>query len=49
MSNAYDRIEVLLYQFKPELSQLSTPDESHTRILSDSEEAAHSRIGYIDW
>ena len=49
MSNVYDGIEVLLYQFKPESSPSSFPDESHTRILSDAEEAAHSQTGNIDW
>ena len=49
MNDVYDGIEVLPYRFEPESSPSSPPDESCTRILSDTEEAAHSRIGNIDW
>ena len=49
MSGVYDGIEVLSYQFEPESSPSAPPDESNTCILSDTEEAAHSRIGNIDW
>ena len=49
MSNVYDGIEVLPYRFEPELSPSSPPDESRTRILSDTKEVAHSRKGNIDW
>ena len=49
MNNVYDGIEVLPYRFEPESSPSSPPDESRTCILSDTEEAAHSRIGNIDW
>ena len=49
MSDVYDGIEVLSYQFKPESSPSASPDESNARILSDTEEAAHSQIGNIDW
>ena len=48
MSDVYDGIEVLSYQFEPESSPLASPDKSNTRILSDTEEAAHSQIGNID-
>ena len=49
MSDVYDGKEVPLYRFEPESSPSSPPDESRTRILSDTEEAVHSRIGNIDW
>ena len=49
MSNVYDGMEVLPYQFKPESSPSASPDETNSRILSDTEEATHSRIGNIDW
>ena len=42
MSNVYDGIEVLPYQFKLESSPSASPDESHTRILLNTEEAAQS-------
>ena len=38
MSNVHDGIEVLSYQFEPESSSSAPPDESNTRILSDTEE-----------
>ena len=49
MNDVYDGIEVLPYRFEPESSPSSPPDESRTHILSDTEEAAHSRIGNINW
>ena len=49
MSNVYDGIGVLSYQFEPESSPSASPDESNTRILLNTEEAARSRIGNIDW
>ena len=49
MSDVCDGIEVLPYRFEPESSPSSPSDESRTCILSDTEEAAHSRIGNIDW
>ena len=46
MSDVYDGIEVLSYQFESESSPSAPSDESNTRILSGT---AHSRIGNIDW
>ena len=40
MSDAYDEIEVLPYQFEPESFPSSSPDESHTCILSDADEGS---------